>query len=61
MHGIVLQDPVRMGYLAVKTMVEHLEGKQVESRIVTGEYVASLENMDEPNMHKLLHPAKFGE
>lgn len=61
LHGIVLQDPVKMGYLAVKTLVEHLEGKQVEKRISTGEYVATPENMDEPEMQKLLHPQQFGE
>ena len=41
MHGLVLQDPVHMGYLAVKTMVDQLDGKQVEKRIPTGELVAS--------------------
>jgi ribose transport system substrate-binding protein len=59
LHGIVLQDPVTMGYLGVKTMVAHLNGQAVEKRIVTGVYVASAENMNEPNMDKLLHPAQF--
>src|SRR5687768_9019028 len=45
-HGIVLQDPVTMGYLGVKTMVAHLDGSKVETRIVTGEYVATPENMN---------------
>ncbi len=27
MHGMVLQDPVRMGYEGVKTLVAHLEGQ----------------------------------
>lgn len=60
MHGIVLQDPVRMGYLAVKTMAEHLAGKPVEKRIVTGEFLATPENMNEPQIDKLLHPAQVG-
>jgi ABC-type sugar transport system substrate-binding protein len=59
LHGIVLQDPVAMGYLGVKTMVAHLEGNQVEKRIVTGEHVATPENMDSEEMQKLLHPAQF--
>ena len=46
-QGIVLQDPVTMGYLGVKTMVAHLEGKEVEKRIVTGENIATPENMSE--------------
>ncbi len=54
--GIVLQDPVRMGYLAVKAMVEHLDGKPVESRISTGEFVATPENMESDDGQRLLHP-----
>ena len=57
--GIVLQDPVKMGYLAVKTMVEHLEGGQVDKRINTGESMATPENMTEPRMDELLHPQQF--
>jgi ribose transport system substrate-binding protein len=61
MDGIVLQDPVTMGYLAVKTMVKHLEGKteEIEKRVSTGEYVATPENMDEPRMAELLSPKQF--
>jgi ribose transport system substrate-binding protein len=58
-HGIVLQDPVTMGYEGVKTMVAHLDGKEVEKRIVTGEYVATPENMDTPEMRTLLEPAQY--
>ncbi|MEC9093451.1 MAG: substrate-binding domain-containing protein, partial [Planctomycetota bacterium] len=56
MQGIVLQDPVQMGYLAVKTMVEHLDGKKVDKRISTGEYVATPENMNGEQMKQLLAP-----
>jgi ribose transport system substrate-binding protein len=58
-NGIVLQDPIRMGYLAVKTMVEHLQGKPVEKRISTGETIATPENMKEPKMEALLNPPQF--
>jgi ribose transport system substrate-binding protein len=61
MHGIVLQDPDTMGYLAVKTLVQHIRGEKVEKLISTGEYVATPENMNEPKMQKLLHPPQFGE
>jgi ribose transport system substrate-binding protein len=61
MHGIVLQDPVKMGYDAVKTIVEHLEKKPVEKRISTGEHIATPENLDEPQMQTLLNPQQFGE
>lgn len=58
--GIVLQDPVKMGYLGVKTLVEYLQGKTVEKRVATGEFMATLENMDQPEMAALLKPPQFG-
>ena len=54
--GLVLQDPVAMGYLGVKAMVEHLRARSVEKRIPTGEAMATPENMNEPEMQKLLNP-----
>lgn len=59
--GIVLQDPVKMGYESVKAMVAHLEGQSVEPVITTGEALATPENMDEPRMHELLNPDKHRE
>ena len=56
MHGIVLQDPVRMASLAVTTMADHLRGKKVESKIATGETLATPENMDQPEVKRLLEP-----
>ena len=60
-HGIVLQDPVHMGYTAVMTMVQHLRGEPVEKRVSTGEHIATPENMNDERMHQLLHPKQFGE
>jgi len=54
MDGIVLQNPVRMGYLAVKTMVAHLRGEKVDKRIPTGETLATPDNLDDPKIHDLL-------
>lgn len=56
MDAIVLQDPVQMGYTAVKTIVESIRGGEVESFIDTGVYVATPENMDDPEIAKLLQP-----
>jgi ribose transport system substrate-binding protein len=58
-HGIVLQDPVKMGYDAVMSMMKHLQGEEVEKRIVTGEYVATPENMDTEQMQRLLKPEQY--
>jgi ribose transport system substrate-binding protein len=55
-HGLVLQDPINMGYLGVKTMVAHLQGQKLEKRIDTGSDVATPDNMDDPRMKNLLEP-----
>ncbi len=57
--GVVLQDPVNMGYLAVKTMIANLEGEDVEKRIDTGVYLVTPENMNEEKYQKLLEPEQF--
>jgi ribose transport system substrate-binding protein len=54
--GLVVQDPVKMGYEAVKTMVAHLKGQPVEKRIDTGVHVATKDNMDTPEIKALLEP-----
>ena len=54
--GLVLQDPVRMGYLGVKTIVAHLKGEQVDRRVDTGARVASRENMEQPDVKEILRP-----
>jgi ribose transport system substrate-binding protein len=55
-HGLVLQDPINMGYLGVKTMVSHLQGETVEKLIDTGSMVATPENMNDPKVRGLLEP-----
>ncbi len=55
-HGLVLQDPINMGYLGVKTMVAHLRGEKVERRLDTGSTVATPANMNEPAVKELLEP-----
>jgi len=54
--GLVLQNPMRMGYLGVKTLVAHLRGKEVEKRVDTGVHLVTGENMKEPEMAQLLKP-----
>lgn len=54
--GLVLQNPVRMGYLAVKTMTQHLRGEQVDKRIDTGVAMITPDNMDQPENKELLQP-----
>ncbi len=56
LHGLVLQDPMKMGYLGVKQMTLHLRGQTIENRIDTGVYLATRENMDNPEIKNLLEP-----
>ncbi len=55
-HGLVLQDPINMGYLGVKTAVQVLKGETVERRIDTGSTMITKEDMDEPRNKELLEP-----
>ena len=59
-HGLILQDPVKMGYLGVRQMVLHLRGQEIEKRIDTGVYLALRENMDDPEIKALLLPDYSG-
>jgi ribose transport system substrate-binding protein len=55
-QGLVVQNPMRMGYLGVMTAVRRLEGKPVEKRIDTGVLLITPENMGAPEVQELLHP-----
>ena len=58
-HGIVLQDPVTMGYQSVQAIVKSIRGGSVEKRVGTGEFLATPENMKSPEIEKLLSPDRF--
>jgi len=55
-HGLVLQDPINMGYMGVKIVVAYLRGEQVPEHVDTGSEVVTLENMNDPKMKNLLEP-----
>ena len=55
-QGLVVQNPIRMGELSVKTMVKHLEKQPVEPKVSTGEVLVTPENMNDPEIAKLIHP-----
>jgi ribose transport system substrate-binding protein len=56
LHGIVVQNPFNMGYLGVRTMVEHLQGKGIEKLIDTGVTMVTPDNLDAAEIQTLLHP-----
>jgi ribose transport system substrate-binding protein len=51
--SLVIQDPYRMGYDGVKTIVDKLAGKTPERRIDTGVKLLTKENQDTPDIQKL--------
>jgi ribose transport system substrate-binding protein len=54
--ALVLQDPVNMGYLGVKTIVTHIRGGSVERRIDTGVRLVTRDHMNDPETKELIHP-----
>lgn len=56
LDGFAVQNPMRMGYLGVKTMVAHLRGQPLEKRIDTGVTMVTPENLDKPEIQELIHP-----
>jgi ribose transport system substrate-binding protein len=56
LDGIVLQNPMKMGELGVKTMMQHLLGKPVEKLVDTGVFLITPKNMDDPASKDLIRP-----
>jgi len=56
LQGLIVQDPLNMGYVAVKTAVAKLRGEEVPKLIDTGCTLITAENMDDSEIHDLLHP-----
>ncbi len=59
MAAIILQDPVRMGYLSIQSIVKKIRGEAVDSFVDTGVNVATQENIDTPEIQNLLNPEKL--
>jgi len=55
-NGLVVQNPFKMGYLGVKTMVMHLKGQQVEKLVDTGVTFVTLENFNDKEIQELIYP-----
>ncbi|MGH9831997.1 MAG: substrate-binding domain-containing protein, partial [Blastocatellia bacterium] len=52
--SLVLQNPFKMGYEGVKTIVDKIGGTQPERRIDTGVALLTKENVDTPDIQKLI-------
>lgn len=55
-HGLVQQNPFRMGELGVRTMVAHLRGEKIEPVVDTGVLVVTPDNLEDPDVKALLNP-----
>jgi ribose transport system substrate-binding protein len=55
-QGLIVQNPVKMGYLGVKLMTQRLGGQPIEKVIDTGVYIATRDNIDDPEIRSLLLP-----
>jgi len=54
--GLIVQDPYRMGYLAVWCLVQRVKGKELadaDKTIGTGEHLVTLDNLDDPKTQEL--------
>lgn len=56
LHAMVVQDPFKIGYEAVHTIAIKLSGKEAPKRMDLEAVVVSKENLDTPEIQKLLKP-----
>jgi ribose transport system substrate-binding protein len=55
-HALVLQDPIKMGYLSVKAAYAALKKQPVEKKQPIEPTLITTANMNQPAMHELLYP-----
>lgn len=53
-QGLIVQDPLGMGYRAVKTMLAHLRGQDVPRYVDTGVALVTAPDLDRPEVRTLL-------
>ncbi len=51
--AIIVQDPLRMGYLGVERMVKHLNGEPIDAFVDTGAHRVTIDNVDDPDIRKI--------
>jgi ribose transport system substrate-binding protein len=56
-QALIVQNPFKMGYEGVTLAIQAIQGKMPKDKVVdTGVAVVTAENMDTPDIHKLLYP-----
>jgi ribose transport system substrate-binding protein len=56
LNALVVQNPMAMGYIGVKTAVAHLRGEKVPKLIDTGVVLVTSDNIDKPEIKELVQP-----
>jgi ribose transport system substrate-binding protein len=56
LDGVAVQNPMKMGYLGVKTMVAYLRKQPIEKKIDTGVMMVTPENLDLPATQAVVSP-----
>jgi ribose transport system substrate-binding protein len=54
--ALVVQDPFKMGYEAVRTLADKLAGKSPEKKIDLSAVVVTKADLEKPDIHTLLYP-----
>jgi len=55
-QGLVVQNPLNMGYEGVMTLVKSLKGEKVPKRVDTGVTLVTKENIEQPAVKDLVEP-----
>jgi len=58
LDALVVQNPRKMAYVAVKALVDHLDGKTVPQRVDTGVHLVTRENLSDPEVKALVAPTE---
>ena len=53
---MVAQNPTKMGYEAVKTLVAHIHGEKVPPSVDSGVALVTSENLGTPEIQELIKP-----
>ena len=61
LDALIVQNPFLMGYHGVKAAVDVMNGKEVKKRIDTGVFIVTRDNLNDPEIQKLLNPAPKAE
>jgi ribose transport system substrate-binding protein len=57
-YALIVQDPFGMGYKGVQSVVNHIEGNQIEKELDTGATAVTKENFENEEVQELLFPNK---